>query len=555
MGVQTAATTPDLVVATGLGKPNDRAVVQLRIALLGGFRVERAGVTLPTSAWKRRTARKLTKLLATHPGHALHRDQILEILWRDVGLNSALNSLGKALHAARRAFEPHLLPRESSAYLHLEDDMVRLDTEHVLIDADHFQQLAGSALQLESVSAYETALAAYAGELLPEDRYEEWSEERRTFLAGLYLQLLTGLAEAFEKRGAYSQAVDRLRTVLRLEPTREDVHRHLMRLYSEMGTRHEAVRQYQICRDVLRRELNLVPGQETETLYADVLADRIPNQIPPLVKVIDSNPLPTPEHGLATPLVDRDRVSQQLRQQLRAEERTESIILVTGEAGLGRTRLLAEFVAEAERQGIAVQSGGSGAHANQLPQGTFAVAPEGAAASRPDPVRTELAQRYPTLVHVVPSPGIGGQPPPVTDPAGDEHLHLLPATLRMLTNLAQERPVLVVFGNLLDIHAALSELDGPVPDARGPPSLPGGRGSGRIEDEPKEAARAGTTIPARNEGRGNASALGRRGALRLRRCAAPRHWGQPGAASAVGKGEPAQPRRSGRHRARAGRAG
>ena len=460
----TAETTPGPAVVGDSGKPND-LVVQLRIALLGGFRVECASVTLPTSAWKRRTARRLTKLLATHPGHALHRDQVLEILWRDVGLNSALNSFGKALHAARRAFEPHLLPRESSAYLHLVDDMVRLDTEHVLIDADHFQQLAVSALQLESVSAYETALAAYAGELLPEDRYEEWSEERRTFLAGLYLQLLIGLAEAFEKRGAYSQAVDRLRTVLRQEPTREDVHRRLMRLYSKMGTRYEAVRQYQICRDVLRRALNLVPGQETEALYADVLADRIPNQIPALesgVKVIDSNPLRTAEHGLATPLVDRDRVSQQLRQQLRAEEGTESIILVAGEAGLGKTRLLAEFVAEAERQGIALQSGGS---ANQLPQGTFAVAPEGAAASRPDPLRTELAQRYPTLVHVVPSPGIGGQLPPVADPAGDEHLYLLPATLRVLANLAQERPVLVVLGNLRDIHDALYGLGGPVPDA------------------------------------------------------------------------------------------
>ena len=100
----------------------------------------------------------LTKLLATHPRHRLHREQVLEIIWPDVELESALNSFGKALHAARHALEPELLPRESSAYLPLTDSMVALDTEHVWIDADHFERLAESALRQDDVAGYECAL-------------------------------------------------------------------------------------------------------------------------------------------------------------------------------------------------------------------------------------------------------------------------------------------------------------------------------------------------------------------------------------------------------------
>src|SRR5919108_16203 len=90
----------------------------LRIHLLGGFGVQRPG-PLEVSGWQRRSAKTLTKLLATCPGHALHKEQILEILWPDADVCSALNSLGKALHAARRALEPELAPRSSSAFLRM----------------------------------------------------------------------------------------------------------------------------------------------------------------------------------------------------------------------------------------------------------------------------------------------------------------------------------------------------------------------------------------------------------------------------------------------------
>ena len=95
--------------------PGLGTVPLVHVRLLGGFSVERADLGRAVSDWQRRSAKTLTKLLAVQPGHVLHREQIIDILWSGVDAESALNSFGKALHAARRALEPELPRRRESA--------------------------------------------------------------------------------------------------------------------------------------------------------------------------------------------------------------------------------------------------------------------------------------------------------------------------------------------------------------------------------------------------------------------------------------------------------
>jgi DNA-binding NarL/FixJ family response regulator/DNA-binding SARP family transcriptional activator len=242
----------------------------VRISLFGGFRVERSGLVIPDAAWRRRTAKRLTKVLAADPRHALHRDQVLEILWPGAGARSALNNFAKALHAARRALEPDLSPRATSAYLKLVDEMVVLDVANIVIDADEFERLAHRALEEESIGAYDAALAAYGGELLPQDRGVQWADARRSALRDLQLRLLIGRADALENAGAPGRAAETLRRALQDDPSREDIHRRLMRLYARIGSPEEAVRQFQTCRDLLH-DLDRAPRRETVALYRDVL--------------------------------------------------------------------------------------------------------------------------------------------------------------------------------------------------------------------------------------------------------------------------------------------
>jgi DNA-binding NarL/FixJ family response regulator/DNA-binding SARP family transcriptional activator len=243
----------------------------VRISLFGGFRVERSGAALPDLAWGRRTAKTLTKLLATHPQHALRREQVVEILWPQYGTRSAMNNLAKALHAARRALEPELSPRATSTYLKLNDELVLLDVASVSVDIDEFELLAHRALEEESVGAYDAAIVAYGGELLPEDTEAAWAGARRNALRELYLRLLVGRADALDGDGATGRAAETLRRALQSDPTREDIHRRLMLLYARIGTPEEAVRQFHTCRETLWRELQQVPRRETEALYRDLL--------------------------------------------------------------------------------------------------------------------------------------------------------------------------------------------------------------------------------------------------------------------------------------------
>jgi len=459
MSSELGGNTPALQVAQGAHGSEVRyfgsdAMPLLRVRLLGGFRVERTDGAREVSDWQRRSAKTLTKLLATHTGHALHREQVLDILWPGVAVESALNSFGKALHAARHALEPELPRRQDSAYLRLADSMLVLNSEHVAVDTDRFEQLAEVALRQEDITAYEAALATYSGELLPEDPYESWCAERRNSLAELHVRLLLGMAEALEERGDYDESAGCLREVLRQEPTREAAHRRLMYLYAQMGTPERAVRQFQLCKDVLRRELDLAPQQETISLYHDVLASRTLRQssMPDTDREPANQGRPSPAKGGATPrgpFLGRERVLQRLSEQLtRSDEGRSGMIVVSGEAGVGKTRLLEEFAFQAGEQEALTLWGGTGAHANQFACGPFAVALEGYAESRSEAERRELTRCYPALARFVPSLGPAGNLATMIGDPHAYHVDLISTIVRLLTDLARTRPVLIALGDL-----------------------------------------------------------------------------------------------------------
>ena len=423
---------------------------QLRVRLLGGFRLEHANEGRVVSDWPRRSAKTLTKLLATHPGHALHREQIIDVLWPDVDLESALNSFGKALHAARRVLEPDLPRRQDSAYLRLTDSMLVLNSERVIVDVDVFEELAEEAIRTGDIAPYQSALQAYSGELLPEDRYEAWCAERRSALAELKLRLLVGLAEVYEGRRACNEAADQLREVLRQDPTREAVHQQLMRLYARMGTPDQAVRQFHDCKDVLRRELDLAPQPETVSLYDAIRANQFA-QAPSLDRVRLDVPGSLPRRWMPEKrvFVGREQVLDSMSEHLRGgNEARVGLIVVSGEAGVGKTRLLEEFASRAETEGVTTLRGGKGAHASQFTCGPFAVALEDYMSRLPAAARHEVARQYPALARLMPSLRAGIAAQESASELRDYHLDIIPSIVQFLTGMARSEPVLLVLGDL-----------------------------------------------------------------------------------------------------------
>ncbi|MCX5314064.1 AAA family ATPase [Streptomyces sp. NBC_00154] len=412
----------------------------LRLHLFGGFRVTRDGGPPLADKWPRPSARALVKLLAVSPGHSLHREQAMEICWPDSDAQAALGSLRVALHAARRAIEPELAPRASSSYLTGEGTLLRLDPHTVVIDADQAANLAEQALTGGSTEALTAALAAFTGELLPEDRYAPWAEARREELSAMCDRVRLALAEAHLADGETELATEVALRAVAAAPAEERAHRVLIDAYLRQGLRRQAVRQYHLCREALDAELGVRPGPATEQLYLlalDASTAVIPAaSVPVLPAAIRTSPGP--------PLRGR---SDELGVLLAADG--PPVRLVGGEAGVGKTRLTAEAARRAAEAGTAVLWGAGHDAEGHTPYGVFVEALDAWLADRPSAERARIGGEYPELASLLPTLGqigAGAERSPE-----EQRDRLFRATAGLLGDLAAAGPVLLV---LDDLHAA-----------------------------------------------------------------------------------------------------
>lgn len=251
---------------------------RLQIALLGGFRVWVDSQLIPDEAWKRRKVQALVKLLALTSKHCMHREQIMALLWPEVEIEAARNNLRQTLHLARQVLrnEGH----SDSGILIDHNGWLCLTSEgETWVDAEAFERAAAACHQLNDTSACKNVLVLYTGELLPEDRYEDWVTSRRESLQWLYMSLQTKLGMMLEVQGNTEQAIDIFHQIISADPTAEPAHRALMRLYTNAGLRQKALQQYHRLREILDRELALEPDLESRNLYDDILFGRFQIEI------------------------------------------------------------------------------------------------------------------------------------------------------------------------------------------------------------------------------------------------------------------------------------
>jgi DNA-binding SARP family transcriptional activator len=220
----------------------DRVPEAVRVRLLGGFQVSVGSRIIDERAWRLRKAAALVKLLALAPAHGLHREQVMEILWPDSSRSAASNNLRRVLHSARRTLDP----TGGSRYLASENEsLVLCPNGSLWVDIEAFEEATATARRSQDPAAYRVALDLYAGELLPADRYEEWAGEHRDELRSMFLSLLLELATVHEEHAEHGRGVETLQRAVAEEPTLEEAHASLMRLYALLGQEGEALSQYQ----------------------------------------------------------------------------------------------------------------------------------------------------------------------------------------------------------------------------------------------------------------------------------------------------------------------
>jgi DNA-binding SARP family transcriptional activator/TolB-like protein/Flp pilus assembly protein TadD len=251
---------------------------KLELRLLGATIIAVDGVPVAERDWIRRKAKALLKLLALAPHHQLHREQLMESLWPELEPELAANNLNKAIHAARRALEPELKSGAQSRFIHTHEQQVSLQGE-VWLDVEAFEQQAAAALKGKDSQPCEAALALYRGDLLEEDRYEDWAAARREQLRRLAQLLIEHLAQLYDTAGQSAQSAEQWQRLLAFNPANEEAHRRLMELYARDGHRHQAIEQYQRCREAIRKELDAEPEAATVTLYEQIVAGQVASEV------------------------------------------------------------------------------------------------------------------------------------------------------------------------------------------------------------------------------------------------------------------------------------
>jgi predicted ATPase/DNA-binding SARP family transcriptional activator len=301
--------------------------LELRICLLGGFRVSLGDQNIPASRWRLAKARHLVKLLALADGHHLHREQLMELLWPELDPAAAANNLYQVLYTSRRILDSSGLHR----YLLLQEEILYLCPEEPLwIDVEAFQAAASKARSSLQAADYQAALNLYFGDLLPEDRYADWADEPRQSLRQEYQSLKLAYAHILEKLGDYAAAIEALHEIHTADPACEEAHVGLMRCYALVGQRQQALRLYQTLKEVLRRELEVDPSPESTHLYQEILT----GQFPPRYAFDKERLLNNLPHQLTSFIgrkVEIDRVKQLLT--------ASRLVTLTGAGGVGKTRL------------------------------------------------------------------------------------------------------------------------------------------------------------------------------------------------------------------------
>lgn len=314
-------------------------VEPLFVHLLNGFRVRWGERTFDAGQLRLHKARDLIKLLALAKGHRLHREQLMELLWPEDDPEAAAHNLYQTLYALRRALQA--LGADPQACLVFEEGVLHLCPDMpVWIDVEAFETAAAQAVQSGNAALYQAAVELYAGELLPEDRYEEWAIRRREALQQVYLNLLLGLARLQEGQGEYQPAIETYQRALAVDPLQEEAHAGLMRLYARSGQRQQALRQYQALEEVLQEELQAAPDTPVRQLYQEIIAGSYPQGELGLAVA------PAPQsvgHNLRTPAAPLTGREAELGEVLRLlADPGIRLVTLQGPGGSGKSRLALE---------------------------------------------------------------------------------------------------------------------------------------------------------------------------------------------------------------------
>ncbi|MCB9157177.1 MAG: AAA family ATPase [Caldilineaceae bacterium] len=285
---------------------------------------------------------ELLALLALYPGVPVARMQIAYRFWPDSNESQARTNVRNLLYKLRQvwpqAHEVIDIGRNEIAWR--EDADITLDVQRFLERCDEAEH---STQPTERIQMLTAAVDGYSGELLP-NCYTDWALTEREQLRRRFATALEALIDVHLEVRQYAAALPRARQLCTYDPLHEASYRRLMQIHSLLGDRAAALRVYHDCVSMLEKELGVEPAAATTQLYVQLVQRTLPT----------SRPLGAPVPTQRPRLIGRYIEWQQLQQAWRmVQGRQAHVVLLWGEAGIGKTRLAEELLAWVRRLGHA----------------------------------------------------------------------------------------------------------------------------------------------------------------------------------------------------------
>ncbi len=244
----------------------------LQIKSFNNFRVYRGKEEITEKEWRREKAKELFLYFLVCRGEFVSKEKIFYMLWPEEDEETAGRNFKVALNALKKALEPERKPRQKPFFIRRRGSSYSLNEQAAYyFDVDEFEELIRhgekTSNEKEKMEYYRMAVDLYQGDFLLDNPYIDWLREMREMLRSMFLNTAEELLKYYYRIKEYKSSIEIANRILEVDLCWESAYLYKIKNYDNLNRRSMAIKTYQKCKQVMDRELNVLPMAEIENLY------------------------------------------------------------------------------------------------------------------------------------------------------------------------------------------------------------------------------------------------------------------------------------------------